>query len=165
MKRYIHYGSSKFDPNRFKGFDQGKWNDFYSGINKPGHGVGLWGSPAAGSYISWREWCENEDFYTDKLKESFMFSVRPKAKILKVRCLKDIKPYMTSRSTMFPEEYIKQCCWIELSPIIDFKKLSKEYNGMELIHSRKTYCELHDSYFYTWDVDSIVVWDKEVIVA
>ena len=37
-----------------------------------------------------------------------------------------------------------------------------KYDGMVLIHG-KHYWELHETAFYTWDVDSICVWNPDAI--
>ena len=37
-----------------------------------------------------------------------------------------------------------------------------EFDGMVLIHG-KHYCELHSNGFGTWDVDSICVWNPDII--
>lgn len=153
MKRYIHYGSSSFDPERFITIEGYEHIDEYSALNKPRHGVGLWGSPVDGCYISWKDWCEGEDFHTEKLNKSFEFTLKPEAKILTVESFLHIFPYLKEYKI---GPYIDRC--------IDFKTIFDKFDGMELVLSPETYMELHDGIFYTWDCDSIVVWNKEVIV-
>lgn len=149
MKRYIHYGSEKFDKDRFKTFS-GLEEEFRNFRNKPGVGVGIWASPVDAEY-GWREWCENEDFYTEKLDRHFEFTLKPDAKILTVTSVNDVEDYLF---------YSK----IFLAGILDFEKISKDYDGMEIIHG-DNYTNLHDDLFYTWDCDSIVIWNKDVIEA
>lgn len=158
MKEYIHYGSNKFDPEMFKPIDMN--NPYMSslGINKPKHGIGLWASPVDIDY-GWKEWCEAEDFHTDRLNESFTFTLKPTAKILVVQSLDDIEPYVKKWCDI-NSDFLR---YESISNSIDFIDIAKTYDGVELIHG-DNYTDLHYSVFYSWDVDSIVVWNKVVIV-
>ena len=150
-KEYIHYGSNKFDIRKFNEFS-GRKDEYFTGLNKPAKYIGLWASPVNANY-GWKEYVEDnwgEESY--RLKNSFKFTLRPDARILTVRCEKDI------------ERYIKyDGCYI-FDGEIDFRRIARRYDGMELIHG-ENWVELHDSYFYTWDCDSIIIWNPEVIVA
>lgn len=149
-KLYIHYGHRNFSKERVTKMRNGPGGNM--AINKPD--FGLWGSPVDCEF-GWKEWCESEDFHTDTLDRYFVFKVKDGAKIFTVRKNDDISdylctPYMYTIEYMFPPKYI------------DFNKIMKEYDGMELIHE-DNYSSLHYSYFYSWDVDSIVVLNPDAI--
>lgn len=144
-KQYIHYGSSCFDLDIFNEKKANPRNNSY--LNKPPYG--FWASPVGSDYWTWRDWCESEDYHTDRLDKSFKFTLTKKARILTVRSREDIFPYL------IPKKYF--------SYKLDFYRIMKDYDGMELIHGNR-YLELHDNEFYTWDVDSIVIWNPYIIV-
>ena len=50
----------------------------------------------------------------------------------------------------------------QLGDTIDFDRMSKDYDGLELF-ILDDYCNLHDGMFYTWDCDSIVIWNPYVV--
>ncbi len=149
-KLYIHYGSDHLIKEKVTEMKHEAGSNMY--INKPD--FGLWGSPVDCEF-GWKEWCESEDFHTDTLDQYFVFKVKDGAKIFTVRKNDDVSdylltPYLYTLEYMFPPKYI------------DFNKIMKEYDGMELIHG-DNYMDLHYGYFYSWDVDSIVVWNPDVI--
>jgi hypothetical protein len=145
-KQYIHYGSSCFDINIFK--EKATNPRDKSFMNKPPYG--FWASPVGSDYWTWREWCESEDYCTDRLDASFKFTLTKKARILTVRKREDIFPYLIPIAHFGGYK-------------LDFNKIMKDYDGMELIHGNR-YLELHDNEFYAWDVDSIVIWNPYIIV-
>lgn len=145
MKTYIHYGSGRFDKFFMISTCHGdKMKNLYR--NKPGYG--LWASPTDTDW-GWKDWCESEDY--GDLSSSFTFSLKDDAKILVVNSVKDVEDYIQ----FDPERY-----WTFK---LDFERIMDEYDGMELIHGNN-YSELHDGGFYTWDCDSICIWNPEVIV-
>lgn len=143
-KLYIHYGSNQLFKEKVTEMKREPGSNM--AINKPD--FGLWGSPVDCEF-GWKEWCESEDFHTDTLDSHFIFRVKEDANIFTVRRDIDVSAYL---------------CSPYLTPLtcIDFNKIMKEYDGMELIHG-DNYSSLHYSYFYSWDVDSIVVWNPDVI--
>ena len=149
-KLYIHYGSNQLIKDKVTEMKREAGSNMY--INKPD--FGLWGSPVDCEF-GWKEWCESEDFRTDTLDRYFVFKVKDGDKIFTVRKNDDVSdylytPHLFTLKYMFPPKYI------------DFDKIMKEYDGMELIHG-DNYMDLHYGYFYSWDVDSIVVWNPDVI--
>lgn len=148
-KQYIHYGSSCFDINIFKEKAANPGDNGF--LNKPPYG--FWASPVGSDYWTWREWCENEDYHTDRLDKSFKFTLTKKARILTVRKREDILRYLIESVTLY-------------KPVLDFNRIMAEYDGMELIHGHdgKNFMDLHYNEFYSWDVDSIVIWNPYIIV-
>ena len=140
---YIHYGSDHFDIDKFVVYDDKMRN---ADINEPGYG--LWACRTDDSY-GWKKYCEENGYHTDKLSQSFTFKLRRCAKIFRVGNLLDIKGWTTT--------YLNG-----LARCIDFNRIMDKYDGMELIHG-KNYEDLRYSYFYSWDVDIIVIWNPQVL--
>lgn len=138
---YIHYGTDTIDPSLIEKDMQKAGDELCP--KKPG---GLWASPVE-SVLNWRDWCEGNDFHTDRLNKWIIFSLKPEARVLHVRKPSDL-PY--------------QSFW-EGFRCIDLEPLYRNYDAMEL-HMDEGWDELryHDI-FYPWDVDSICVWNPEVI--
>lgn len=152
-KAYVHYGSEKFDMDKFleikdKGILCHGKNKF---INKPDYG--LWASPVDTDF-GWKEFCTNEDFRTDRLSESFTLELSDDAKVFTVTKLDDI-----------PSNYISEIKARHGAELhnLNFDRIMEDYDAMELIHSKGRYNELHYSLFYSWDVDSIVIWNPQII--
>ena len=142
-KIWIHYGSDKFDPELVVANSKKLHNRC-----KPN---GLWASPDDKLSWTWKRWCESEDFHCDRLNRYFKFRVSSKAKILWVHKLRDIDPYLINGDS----GYYFDCK-------LNTQVLMSKFDGIVLIHG-KNYSELHNNFFYTWDVDSICVWNPDVI--
>lgn len=140
---YIHYGSDKYDPEKF--IEPRNRNYWAKPIG------GLWASNINAEW-GWIDWCTNEEFNLERLQSNFTFGLKDDAKILLITKLKDIENYVIDYS-----EY-------GLTSGIDFEYIMNDgYDAVELIHG-DNYSELHFSLFNTWDCDSIVILNKDVIV-
>ena len=154
MKHYIHYGNDHFDRNTMIRNIQIDPDGDYR--NKCG---GFWGSPVDTEY-SWHDWCLGEDFRTETLDTHFTFTLTEDARVLTVKSIKDL-----------PTECIRyeEIDVHHLRPRISFNYLKRYYDALEIDHSEH-YCELHGFsncsglWFYSWDVDSILIWNPDVIV-
>lgn len=154
-KAYVHYGAKAFDHDKFLELkDKGiLHHDWRKGINKPDYG--LWASPVDTDF-GWKEFCTNEDFRTDRLSESFTIELSDDAKVFTVTKLDDIpSDYITESKNRYGAE----------SYNLNFDRIMEDYDAMELIHSDGHYSELHDGLFYAWDIDSIVIWNPQIIHA
>ena len=149
-KHYVHYGSTEFDPKRLENqvriFKNG---GYITGVNKP---RGLWASPTD-SRLPWRDWCISEDFRTETLDKCFEFDISEKASILHLHMLEDAEPYIIETPSDIDDYTYRN---------LDLPKLYAEFDGMEL-HFSEDYRFHMNSIFETWDVDSLVVWNPEVI--
>lgn len=149
---YIHYGSSKFDPNR--------WSDVRGSeggmFNKPDGG--LWATPADAEY-GWREWCEREKFGVNSLNRSFRFELSSDARILELtpENVWDLPVDSALNKRISIEDWRKTGRAVG----IDFAKLAEDYDVLEC--SITKYPELYWM-LYGWDCDCILVLNKEVIV-
>ena len=151
--KYIHYGHSKFDPNRWttpRGSEGGMFN-------KPTYG-GLWASPADAEF-GWREWCMRENFGVGSLNRSFRFELSPEARILELTPENVWElPVDSAANERIPVEV-----WHRAGRVvgIDFRKLAENYDV--LVCDMTKYPELYWM-LYGWDCDSILVLNKDVIV-
>lgn len=151
---YIHYGCDHFDFDRLNKQYLEVMNNFYNQsmfLNKPP--IGLWASPVNG-HLTWKDWCEAEEFHTDRLDKSFTFTLTDSAKVLMVRSMNDVNAYI-KHGDLFSTMDTK---------FVNFEKIMRHYDAMELCHD-DNYMELHSypGMFNSWDVDSIVVWNPRVV--
>lgn len=140
---YIHYGTDKFNPALVSTEE----NHF----RKP---AGLWASPTDTNW-GWKDWCLAEDFHTGSLNKFFKFTLKPCAKILVVNGLDDVMDYLDIIETEFkylPDIRLKR------------KELYRDFDGM-MVWMSHNWNELHNNILFNlWDVDSIVVWNLDVII-
>lgn len=109
---------------------------------------GLWASPVSCGR-PWKEWCEKEGYEIEKLDRHFDFTLKPGARILEVRTKEDAAPYIRSLLGGLIQEF-------------DHRSLQRDFDGMEVYLSDNW--RLKDmNVFYYWDVDSIVIWNLDVI--
>lgn len=152
-KVYIHYGASHFDPHHPLGGGH---------CGKPN---GLWASPRY-SKLGWAKWCESEEFHTERLAKHFKFRLQKGTRILKIKCIDDIIPFLMENETykknsvMFPVLYSDPTAGKNL----DMQKIKSKYDGME-VYMDQNYGELHNSnMFNVWDVDSLVIWNLDKVI-
>lgn len=143
---YIHYGHDSFDPVYLLSTMNPVYK--YRRRDKP---HGLWASPVDCKW-GWKDWCESEDYSTGPLDKSFTFELKT-CRVLHVRKPKDIEPYVERVS----EGYLFDHCKLNLA------KIYNEYDAMEL-HLSENWRLRDIEVFYGWDVDSIVVWNPDVVV-
>lgn len=163
-KVYIHYGSNKFDVKKFVPMTANECdNSGNSFLNKPPHGTCIWASPVD-THFGWKEWCENEEYAMDKLNTSFTFTLKPNARILLVKLCSDVDKYLTNLPDLPYKSYSFRPEALLMFKYVDFVKMAKDYDGMELCHD-DNYGDLHYGLFYSWDCDSIVIWNPYIIVS
>lgn len=144
MKKYIHYGGSRFEPSKFDVIRNG------AGIahNKPWGG--LWGSPVD-SACGWKWFASSEGIVPlSELTEenSFIFTLREDARILTIKNREDSVLPMVEMIRLDGSRLIA----------VDYVGLSAHYDAVEV--------EIQHTYFCMsgWDCDSIVVLNPDVIV-
>lgn len=141
-KIYIHYGSTKFDKEKFN--EEIKNEPHWS---KPANGAGLWASPINTDF-SWKHWCESEQFRECSEDNCFKFKLKDNAKVLTVTKLSDVSNYIIGSI---------------YSGWLDFEKMVVNgYDAIELIHG-DNYRELHFSLFNSWDCDSICIFNPKIM--
>ena len=139
--KYIHYGHNKFDVTKF---DKIKNIPEFSKANG-----GFWGSRIDAEY-GWKDWCKNNDYDTD-LKKHFQFSLKDNAKVLIIDKCEKLKELPKVKSMFENPIFV----------LLDFEKLSKEYDAIEVLISKdgQLYWDL-----YGWDCDSIFIMNPDVII-
>lgn len=152
-KKYIHYGCDSFDRNLFQPIVNRER------FVKP-HG-GLWASPVDSEW-GWKDWCTSESFHTDRLSESFTFTLSENAKVIHIRSVSDLTELPNQKpSPWFPGV----CDW----KCIDFEKLLADgVDAVELHLSEedRTNCGFMDGLYwelYGWDCDSILILNPDVV--
>ena len=145
-KEYIHYGSTELhaiSPVRNE-----------KCFTKPMGG--LWASPVDAKF-GWAEWCKRENFRNTDKRNSFRFKVKDDSKIIHIYSVKDL------------EDLPKQETYLSMNCCLDFEKIQKEYDGIELHLSDEVFVGDQDFcsglYFtlYGWDCDSILIFHDQAI--
>ena len=143
MRKWIHYGHKSFDGNRFMPIRNCR------NFLKP-HG-GLWASPVDAEF-GWKAWCEREEFRECDAENSFTFTLKPEAKVLRIKHIDDLIGLPRAEDALSFRDWC----------LLDFEKLLElGYDAIELVLSAdpRLYWRL-----YGWDCDSILVMNPEVIV-
>ena len=162
---YIHYGSSRFDPQRFVPIKNCSWKP------KPEDGTGLWAC-RVGDEHGWKSWCRSAGFRLETLDTAFKFTLKSDAKVLTLEIPSDLlvlpKLYPwnpgireTEEELDFTDPPTVEQMMARFAPhwcFLNYEKLSEEYDAIEL---RNSYL-FHDS-LNTWDCDSIVVMNPDVV--
>ena len=139
---YIHYGSDKFTvPNPIRN---------RSHFNKPRGG--MWASRKDAAF-GWIDFCKNEEFGLDRLGTSFEFTLKDGARIL---VLENIDQLDILPKNVDAPKYIKGSQWSDCC--LDFEKLSKEYNAIELPCEAPFHWAL-----YGWDCDCILIMNPDIV--
>jgi len=170
-RTYRHYGSSKFDPERCTIDLEPVLLHYF----KPRGG--LWASPIGNGYFTWKDWCEGEEFRTERLQEHFDFKLKPDSRVMTITSLEDCEqllPYLYTDPKMIPAFNS------EWGNMVNMDELLKDHDAIELIHG-DNYHVLHSDYqpsagsippvlrmfvgsFYAWDVDSIVINNPDIVM-
>lgn len=151
-QKYIHYGSSEFDKNRFKPIKNGHLESKPFG--------GLWASPVDSKW-GWSNWCKAEEFRLDALITSFSFVLTDDARVLHLRSGSDVDKL---------PKYNPFVCINAPLTYIDFEALAKDYDAIEAhIYEEEEPDDIpwqnHLSWkLYAWDCHSILVMNPDIVV-
>lgn len=156
-KKYITYGKGNvFCKDLLP--DKNDLDTKISFINKvPGT---LWGSPIDAKY-GWEKWCKDWNFHLELLRKDncFTWSLKPTAKVLYISSIKDLNKI----------PYVKQNMFLFENVFVDYSKIIQEYDAMELCmdngHIGHMFVSEEEQCFNSWDCDSIMVFNKEMIIA
>ena len=139
MNKYIHYGSTAFDAERWDEIKNSK-------ITKPTGG--LWASPIDAGF-GWREWNAKSHFTTCSKENSFVFTLSEKAKVERLYTLADVDQ-LPQKSLGYSTDMVA----------IDFEACVNQ--GIDAIEL----CTLDNGLYwalYGWDCESIIILNKDVI--
>ena len=108
---YIHYGSSKYEPDKFKPIKNSLMWTKQEG--------GLWASPKDAAF-GWKEWCINTEFKECNIDKSFEFTLAPNARILQINNKHDLADLpKTALPKEIPSSMPTKLPWA----LLDFEKL------------------------------------------
>lgn len=146
---YIHYGSRRFDSDRF---EQPKNREYH---NKPEGG--FWASPVDAEY-GWKQWNDDSQFIECDEDNSFKFTLKDGAKVFHIYSKDDIDKLPLQKGTESNKIYL----------FPDFEKMvDDEYDAIEYhLSEQKPHKEWTDGIYhllYGWDCDSILILNKDVI--
>ena len=151
-KEYIHYGCDASEFHEIPPIRNEKM------FTKPQGG--LWASPVDADF-GWKDWCELENFQHTDFNKSFKFTIKDDAKILHINKANQLDKLPQSENTMLSRT---------MMTILDFEKLQKEYDGMELHLSEEVFPKKADWNYnglywrlYGWDCDSILIFNEKAI--
>ena len=137
---YIHYGDDTFrtpDPIQ---------NSKYR--NKPRGG--LWASREDAEY-GWKDWCIAEEFRLDTFDWSFKFRLKDGARVLVLSEKEQLDVLPNLNNFHSKDDPYMDC-------ILDFEKLSRNWDAIELTNCWKFYWAL-----YGWDCDSILIMNPDIV--
>lgn len=160
---FIHYGTAVFDPTRFK--EVKNRSEFI--VNKPIPHTGFWATLYQSPDMnSWKDWCEGNNFYTEKLKDFFTFFLKEDAKILEIQTQNDVDKFVRSKYQQKPvgyerRFYYKDQEYPDAHP--DFEMLSKDFDAMYVKEFGNVNSGTHWQ-FYGWDCDSLLIFNPQIIV-
>jgi hypothetical protein len=139
IARLLHYSADPL-PSDLK-LDKG-WP--MRGLGKP---VGLWVSVGE----AWKDWCEGEDFYTERLAHCQEIVLAANANILRLSTAEDLDAF-TERFKIADDAFAS----------IDWSRVYGEYQGIIIapyIWARR----LDLAWYYGWDCASGCIWDADAI--
>lgn len=147
---YVSYGKKQFSLEKFYETRKGV-------ICKPS--FGLWASREDAAF-GWKLWCELEGCDWCSEDNKFVFNLSEGARIFEVHHENDILPYLIKTDAI---------TWADHKTApgdgIDFEKMMADgYDGLELFWS-EDWEYFSDGLFNFWNVDSIVIWNPNVIEA
>lgn len=150
MKNYITYGKGNtFIKDKLPRVEDLNLTEWY--FNKVPHT--FWGSPVNAKY-GWKDWCESEEYNLENLSTSFLWTLKPEAKILCIDKLEDLDKVPFIRD--------------HIGISIDFKTIIKEYDALEICMDNDYIGHMFTSdkeiCFNGYDCDSIMVFNRDMII-
>ena len=115
---------------------------------------GLW----YGFGDSWLDWCKGE--MPEWVGEYFYFVDTGESNILVLRDICDVVSFYKKYS-VDKLEYV-DIGWMEFGNPIDWRRISEEYDGIE-IPNYLWNCRMNHSWYYTWDVASGCIWNLDQV--
>jgi len=148
--KLIHYGSSRFDRDRFTPIK----NDKMSLINKPLGG--LWTSPINSRY-GWREYCLENEFNLNKLEESFCITLKETAKILIIDSAETLE-----EMPLIVDNFFDFIFATRPKVVINFEELAKQYEAIWLtLKGLREMDWVSPLNLYGWDCESILIMNPD----
>jgi hypothetical protein len=106
---------------------------------------GLWSSTLENGKSDWVEWCENERFFTTDSRDGWLLIPKVNIKLFEVNSYRDLENLYKNYSVIKNDNY----------RIIDFEKMSNDFDGIHLTHKGRTETRCSRPYHLNaWDVES-----------
>jgi hypothetical protein len=157
MEKYIHCGHSFFDIEKFE--KPVNRRQTYS-INKP-YG-GLWATPSSSNY-TWRDWCLDNDYKVDSIGyDRFTFYLSDTARVYHIHSIEDANKLPVIKPIKYRFTDPLNIKVFNFDWGYDWEKIVEQYDAVQL-HLNENLMDLY-YLFSTWDLDSIVVLNPEVVV-
>ena len=151
MRLFRHYGCKSFDSEKF---DTVKNRPHWC---KPTGG--LWSSPVDKNEIDgWAEWCRNEEFNINCLKEYFDFTLREDARIAVINTLHDLEVLIYKYAQELEDGITVK------SRVLDFERMCDVYDAIELTSPGQQDTRFTNPDLYGWDCHSLLVLNPNVVV-
>lgn len=144
---FVSYGTDSFSEENFK-------TPIFNQVNNKPHG-GFWGSPIDSKY-GWGQWSDDNDFNIMSLDKHVLFKVKRGSRIYIIDTKEDL-----DNISKAVEDYISKY----KENVIDFDRLVKNYDGIYVTDNavRKLRHVAGGTGLYTWDVESICIFNPNVI--
>lgn len=156
---YITYGFAVDTKEKFRALvSSGFHYEVFRQNNKPLGG--LWGSPTDSDF-GWKDFCEREDFGTEKLGTYTLWRLKDNANIYVINSVEDFISLLDDYGCLEDPRFKNY--------IIDYNRMSKNYDGIFLTDKGNwachSYVQYKDGYsdLNAWDCESIVVWNPGVV--
>lgn len=148
LKLYRHYGSSRFDSEKFKPVT----NVPYTWV-KPANG--LWASPVLeDGETGWSSWCRKACYASYSLKTYFDFHLAPETRIYVIDTFQELVDLVEAFSRdVFCNHYAN----------LDFEKLQTTYDAIYLTDNGEQATRYSQPSLYGWDCASLLVMSPDVI--
>ena len=154
-KIYVHYGTTKFDKEKFKPIET---LPFF-----PKPRGGFWAS-ANDAKFGWKEWNKQENYQETRDDNKIEFKLSPEARVLRLESTKDISDAVKRYPTELPKEIqasdMAGILRMTLCPL-DFNAISRDYDAIEVIVSNWNGVS---QMLPMWDCDSIVIMNPDIVV-
>lgn len=151
---YTHYGHSTFDINLFNPIKNKRF-----GVKPVG---GFWASRQNAKY-GWKDWNKNEGFVICDKNNKISFTLKSDSHVLEIHSVQDVDNIIEKYHVDLPNDIGFTTMYGQLSDkpcFIDFEKIAKDYDAIECFVSDDS--GLYDK-LYTWDCDSILILNPDII--
>lgn len=156
---YITHGFAVDTKEMFRHLvKSGFHHEVFRHTNKPLGG--LWGSPTDSDF-GWKDFCQREEFDIEKLGTYTLWKLKESAVIYVIDSVEDFKRLLDEYGYLPDPRYKKY--------VINYNEVSEDYDGIFLTNNGNLACHDHVEYkdgysdLMTWDCESIVVWNPNVI--
>lgn len=147
------YGTKVIDCEFNYECDEEKRNRL-NAVNKP---IGLWASPKdSKDFVTWKKFIKENKFKVKSLRKHKDFTLKDDANILMLTSKKEIMRTWRKYKMISPR--------MNGLRFLDWKRIEEDYDGVFFLYS--DWVEDYMStkfYFYTWDVDSLCIWNLDKI--